>query len=192
MKGEWCYFKNYFTPQQCAQILTAASTLPEQDAHVGVGSNALGVDDNIRRSKVRWALTGNPDFEWLFDALWKTGIQANRDFFGFHLNKLDYLQIAEYHESYKGEYKTHHDVFWMNGDPDHHRKMSAIIQLSDPADYEGGEFEITAANAAMPANEINTQGTIIFFPSFLEHRAMPVTKGVRYSVAAWFDGPKWR
>jgi len=26
----------------------------------------------------------------------------------------------------------------------------------------------------------------------LRHKATPVTKGKRYSLAAWFDGPKWR
>jgi hypothetical protein len=26
----------------------------------------------------------------------------------------------------------------------------------------------------------------------MEHQANPVTKGTRYSLTAWFDGPKWR
>jgi hypothetical protein len=26
----------------------------------------------------------------------------------------------------------------------------------------------------------------------LRHKAEPVTRGTRYSLAAWFDGPKWR
>jgi len=40
--------------------------------------------------------------------------------------------------------------------------------------------------------EMREQGTVIFFPSFTRHAALPVTAGKRYSVAAWFDGPKWR
>jgi len=41
-------------------------------------------------------------------------------------------------------------------------------------------------------NELREQGTAIFFPSFITHAALPVTSGLRYSIAAWFDGPKWR
>ena len=36
------------------------------------------------------------------------------------------------------------------------------------------------------------QGNIIFFPSIYYHEAMEVTKGVRYSLVGWFEGPKWK
>jgi predicted 2-oxoglutarate/Fe(II)-dependent dioxygenase YbiX len=39
--------------------------------------------------------------------------------------------------------------------------------------------------------EIRTQGTAVFLPSFIPHAALPVTKGTRYSLAVWFEGPKW-
>jgi predicted 2-oxoglutarate/Fe(II)-dependent dioxygenase YbiX len=42
------------------------------------------------------------------------------------------------------------------------------------------------------AEEMRQQGTVIFFPSFVRHAALPVTEGKRHSIAAWFDGPKWR
>jgi PKHD-type hydroxylase len=131
-------------------------------------------------------------FKFLFDTLWLTAIQANNDFFNVHITKLDYVQLAEYSAEYKGEYKDHHDVFWINNDPIYHRKLSCIIQLTDPNEYEGGEFELIDTNQFPNANDIKQQGTIIYFPSFFLHRAKPVTKGVRYSIAAWFDGPKWR
>ena len=33
------------------------------------------------------------------------------------------------------------------------------------------------------------EGSIIVFPSFLQHRVAPITKGIRYSLVAWFLGP---
>ena len=39
--------------------------------------------------------------------------------------------------------------------------------------------------------EMRTQGTAIFLPSFINHAALPVTKGTRYSLAVWFEGPKF-
>lgn len=191
MKGEWCYFKSRFTPAECEKILSLAESLPAADAVVGIDEGSR-VDTDTRRSRIRWALPDNPDFKWVFDELWLMAIQANRDFFDFQLSKLDYIQIAEYDAAYKGEYKVHHDVFWMNGDPVYHRKLSCIIQLTDPKDYEGGAFELVDTNTFPPAEEIAAQGTVIFFPSFFLHRANPVTKGTRHSIAAWFDGPKWR
>jgi PKHD-type hydroxylase len=124
--------------------------------------------------------------------MWKMAIQANDEWFNFHITKIDYIQLAEYDESYLGEYKKHHDVFWLNNDPHYHRKLTSVIQLTDPSTYEGGNLIICPPVQQPNVDEIRTQGTTIFFPSFLEHEATPVTKGTRFSLACWFDGPKWR
>ena len=58
--------------------------------------------------------------------------------------------------------------------------------------YEGGNLVMCPPVSQPDTNEVRTQGTTFFFPSFLEHEATTVTKGTRYSLACWFDGPKWR
>lgn len=189
MKGAWCYFKSYLNKEMCERIIQDAATIPFQDAVVGMGSDGR-VDTSIRKSKIKFISNKDWKFDYLFDVLWKTAIMANRDFFDIHISRLEYVQLAEYDASYKGEYKEHHDVFWLNDDPQYHRKLSCIIQLSDPATYEGGKFEITEAPPL--DEETNAQGTIVYFPSVLKHKANPVIRGTRYSIAAWFEGPKWR
>jgi PKHD-type hydroxylase len=189
--GEWCYFKSYISKETCKNIIEMSTGLPEQDAVVGI-HNSARVNSETRRSKIRFIQEYHYNYGFLFDILWKTARQANNDFFNFHLSKLNYIQLAEYNSSYKGEYKDHHDVFWLNGDPTYHRKLSCIIQLTDPNEYEGGDFELIDTSSKPDANDIKQQGTIIFFPSFFMHRAKPVTAGIRHSIAAWFDGPKWR
>ena len=192
MRGEWCYFKSYFTPEQCVKILSDGLKLPAQDAKLGVAGMSEYSNDEYRKSKIRFIQQANhPQFQWLFDELWKMGMQANRDWFNFHITNLSFVQLAEYDESYSGEYKKHHDVFWINND-NYHRKLTCVIQLTDPATYEGGDFEMYDLNQYPDKNEIRTQGTAIFLPSFINHAALPVTKGTRYSLACWFDGPKWR
>lgn len=191
MMGEWCYFKSYFNRSICDEIIHEGLKLPAQEGALGNGQSAYG-NDSIRRSKVRFIQNGDWKFQHLFDSLWKTAIQANNDFFNIHITRLQFIQLAEYDESYQGEYKAHHDVFWMNGDPNYHRKLTCVIQLSDPATYEGGNLEFVDTMTHPPVNEIREQGTAIFFPSMFMHRATPVTKGTRYSIAAWFEGPKWR
>lgn len=189
MKGEWCYFKSHFSKEQCEAILKHGLTVPSQDG--GLGVDGSGKNNSHRKSKIRFLQRSDQRFSWIFDVLWRCAISANDDYFGFHISKLDFLQLAEYDAKYEGEYKVHHDVFWLNGDPYYHRKLSCIVQLSDPAEYEGGDFKILDAQAPLDP-ESKMRGSVIFFPSMLHHQATKVTKGVRYSIAAWFDGPKWR
>ena len=188
--GEWCYFNSYINKETCNKIITDALQITPQDAVVGINGINTQVNTQIRKSKVRFINSNDWKFNYLFDALWKTAIQANNDFFNIHITKLDFVQFAEYDASYEGEYKEHHDVFWNNQDPYYHRKLSCVIQLSDPNTYEGGDLELTESTAL--DKECRNQGTIVYFPSMMRHRANRVTKGVRYSIAAWFEGPKWR
>jgi PKHD-type hydroxylase len=80
----------------------------------------------------------------------------------------------------------------MNGDPEYHRKLTAVIQLTDPSTYDGGDFELYDITQYPDKTELREQGTVIFMPAFTPHAALPVTRGVRYSLACWFDGKKWQ
>ena len=192
MIGEWCYFKSHFSKEQCEKIISDAANIPVQDALVGT-NETTHMDTSSRRSKIRFIYEGDFRFTWLFDELWKMARSANNDFFNIHLSRLPFIQLAEYDAEYQGEYKTHHDVFWLNGDPMYHRKLSAVIQLSDPNVYQGGDLEITESVSSLPdVQDLRQQGTAIFFPSMFMHKANQVTQGKRYSIAAWFEGPKWR
>jgi PKHD-type hydroxylase len=76
------------------------------------------------------------------------------------------------------------------------RKLSLTLQLSDPKDYSGGElqFDMTV-NKDRPHRETlknSPQGTIVVFPSFIEHTIKPVKKGVRYSLVNWSCGYPWK
>jgi PKHD-type hydroxylase len=65
------------------------------------------------------------------------------------------------------------------------RKLSAVLLLSDPSDFEGGQFEFEHHGVA----EMK-RGSLIVFPSFLRHQVKPVTKGQRYSAVCWVNGPR--
>jgi PKHD-type hydroxylase len=191
MRGEWCFFKSIFTPDECDLILREGMKIPSQRAVMGPDTPIK--DESYRRSDIRFIRkTENPNLEFLFDKAWKLAIEANNDWFNFHITKLDYMQLAEYSSEEQGEYKTHQDVFWMNGDPFYHRKLTCIIQLTDPNEYEGGDFGLYDVTEAPNKEVIRERGTAIFIPSFVFHSASPVTKGKRHSLAIWFDGPKWR
>ena len=52
MRGEWCYFKNHFTPEECNLILEMGLKLPAEDAKLGV--DGAYSDDQWRKSKIRF------------------------------------------------------------------------------------------------------------------------------------------
>ena len=93
------------------------------------------------------------------------------------------VQVASY--SGGGHYGWHMDV---GQGVVSTRKLSISVQLSDPADYDGGELEFLASGDCGP----RTQGTLIAFPSFLVHRVRPVTRGTRWSLVSWVAGPSFR
>ena len=190
MKGEWCYFQNVFTPEECDYIIQEGLKVPGKKATLGVEGSLT--DTKYRNSDIRFFQHYDQQFQFVFDRLWKYAIPANREWFQFNINKLDYIQMATYDASYQGFYARHNDVFWMNNDPIYHRKITCVVQLTDQITYEGGNLELFNLQQYPDVNEVRKQGTAFFFPSFIDHQATPVTQGTRYSLAAWFDGPKWQ
>ena len=75
----------------------------------------------------------------------------------------------------------------MGPDETSSRKISIVVQLSDPLEYEGGELQISDGGTNRVCEK--TKGTIIIFPSYLLHRVTPVTKGTRRSLVLWVTGP---
>ena len=190
MNGEWCVFNKNFSKEYCERIIELSNNIPKQVATIGV--NGVTISSEYRRSQIAFIQRDMLEFQLLFDDLWKLCCTANNDWFNFHISKFDYIQYAEYSSTEHAEYKRHHDVFYMNNDLKYHRKLSAVVQLSDPDSYTGGELEIYNIDSECPADMFKNQGSVILFPSFTTHAVLPVTRGVRNSLAIWVDGPKWR
>lgn len=193
MKGEWCYWMGAFSTQECNEIVEMCKRLPSHSANIGVDSSFANTF--FRRSVVRWVdHISNPEFTWVYDKIWKYMIVMNKDWFNFNVTELPPMQFTEYDESYIGEYQSHQDVFWLNGKPTH-RKVSLVLQLTDSSNYEGGQLSfqnLTTDPSKEDYDCMKQIGTIIAFPSFIYHRLEPVTKGKRYSLVAWFEGPKFQ
>ena len=106
----------------------------------------------------------------------------NRQHWGFELAGSERLQFSAYGP---GEhYDWHIDL-----GAQHHfaqRKISISIQLNDPAEYDGGDLEVSIDSD----NKLcaRSKGAVILFPSYALHRVTPVTRGTRYSLVAWIVG----
>lgn len=141
-----------------------------------------GVNLEYRRSRVAW-LTGN---EKITQALIPYAQEA-ANVMGIDINSACEIQFTEYLASEGGKYDWHHDVDW-NSNALFDRKLSVTVQLSDPSDYDGGDFQF----AEVENPDGKAIGSVLVFPSYLQHRVFPVTRGTRRSLVAWFSGPRWR
>ena len=191
MKSDWCYWMGAVSPQQCDAIIQSAIKLPKESPTLGYDSGIKNED--VRRSYVRWVYEENSELNYTFDIMWKYLRVINKDWFNFNVTHLPPMQFTEYDADYKGEYKRHQDVFWINPS-NRHRKVSMVLQLTDPKEYQGGDLNIESMIQNPSHGDrlaMRQRGTIIAFTSYLWHALEPVTVGRRHSLVAWFEGPKF-
>ena len=150
-------------------------------------------DPKTRISDVAWC-----NDQWLYDIIWPFMQRANDDAgWRYHIKAAESCQITRYKKG--GFYSFHRDGFgdhlsaynnptnaFMHG---HVRKLSMSVMLND--NFDGGAFEFASYGkekcSITPVEA--TAGSVIIFPSSMEHRVAPVTKGTRYSLVCWFVGP---
>ena len=119
--------------------------------------------------------------------------KVNNEFYNFDLIDPEHFQITKYDEKHQGFYSPHEDGVYDNvPNTDLVRKLSVSIQLTSPEYYEGGTFEFPDDKEKFIVEDSVGQGTAIFFPSYMKHGVVPVTKGTRYSLVCWVRGQNFR
>ena len=141
--------------------------------------------DDIRKSRVSW-LKDKRILNLLYDHV---GL-ANFNVFNFHIYNVADIQYTEYLATEGGHYGWHHDINWTSN-AKLERKLSVTVQLSGPSEYKGGDFVFDEC-ISPDAKILKQKGTVLVFPSYLRHKVEPVTKGIRRSLVAWFEGPRFK
>lgn len=168
----------------CARAIALAQRFPATEGRVGTSDIE---SSKIRRSQI-WTFNPSPETEFIFSPL-RTALKHINEK-GFRFDVKDFgpgCQIARYSHEDQGHYDWHIDLGTGRFS---RRKISLSMQLSAADNYQGGELEFHLSG--LDRLKMRTQGTLIAFPSFLEHRVTPVTHGVRFSLVAWVDGPPYR
>jgi len=179
MRQSWQMWQSQIKPEECDAMIEQLRQLPPIEATTFNGQ------EDYRSSSVRWVDDRN-----IQDMLWWYAKEANRLAFGLDVENCGGVQFTEYGTEYGGKYDWHHDVDWQSNSA-FDRKISVVLQLSDGNYYEGCDFQFDEVQN--PDTEaLRSKGTIICFPSYLRHRVTEITKGSRYSLVAWFEGPRWR
>lgn len=190
-RSEWQMWsgESGLDPSSCLDIIDRCLALPQEQGTIGAGA----VNRDIRSADVRGIPNDHPDFSELFQKVDYYCRLANRNAFGLDLSWLPNLSFTTYRAADGGKYTRHMDLFWEDGHrvAETDRKVSMVMQLSNPDDYEGGDLQLEVRTAPDPA-ALRARGTMIFFPSFIYHRVTPITRGLRYSLVAWYEGPRFR
>lgn len=169
--------KGFLSPKECE---SARALFPPQSESAVNTVDDLSAVTRARRSRnsflppdtdERRALTAR-----LLAALKRANVAGN---FHFEFDDTEQPQLATYAAG--DEYSWHLDI---GPGEAARRKLSASVQLSNPADYDGGDLDIWGA----PDGGERDWGTLIVFPSYMLHRVSPVTRGVRHSLVAWARG----
>ena len=206
--NEWFYFIEGLDKKTCNKIRNSAKGKWEEsgvnvrkditDEERKTGAKPIaGTDKNRRISDIVWTSD-----QWIYDTIWPYMEGANeRAGWKYDIKGAETMQITRYkkggfyyfHKDGKGDHLSAYDMpdsEFLHGNV---RKLSMTVLLND--NYEGGEFQFATygkEECTIDTPEFNKTGMIIVFPSDIEHRVAPVTKGIRYSLVTWFLGPPFR
>jgi PKHD-type hydroxylase len=167
--------------------------------------------DALNKDKRNSQNTWIPTDHWVGGFLWHYVQRANRENFLYDLRCIDgeSMQYTRYEEGQF--YGWHNDAGlatqykpvavgnradglaqdFVNENIELVRKLSFVLQLSDPDDYEGGNLQLLNENG-LPYFAPRQRGSMILFDSRTQHRVLKVTKGTRKSIVGWVVGPRWR
>lgn len=177
------YFTEAFTPEEIVKIIEIGDKYPKQPGTT-VGTDGDHVSD-YRLSEISW-LDENNETGWLYQKLAEYAKTANEAMWNFDIWGFgDSLQYTKYFGN-GGHYDWHVDL----GPGISNRKLSCVLQLSTPEEYEGGELQMNPGGNIISVPK--GLGTLCFFPSFLLHRVTPLSSGVRTSLVTWFCGANLR
>jgi PKHD-type hydroxylase len=180
----FAWWEGAFTDEEL-DLLQRKAAEAEATAEVGGNGKGTAVNKNIRRSQVSW-ISNNPDTVWVFERLADVAEKLNTQFFRFDLTGFgEVLQLTNYDQSEHGMYGWHQDYNAMIS-----RKLSLVLQLTDPSQYEGGNLQVMTGG--QPETVRKQRGLIVAFPSYVVHQVTPVTQGSRQSLVAWVSGPAFR
>tara|TARA_R100001369_G_scaffold45821_1_gene72166 strand:- start:337 stop:939 length:603 start_codon:yes stop_codon:yes gene_type:complete len=192
----WC-FEKAVPENVCNDIIKYGNSKVLEQGLVG-HEDSLIDNKKIRKSEVcflddQWIFdeiipyirTANENAGWNFDWDWTESIQFTKykpdQFYTWHADDMPKPFGKNSHLNYQGKI----------------RKLSATVNLTDPSEYTGGDFEVDLRNNQNGRNiitldQIKPKGSILVFPSFVTHQVRPIRTGERNSLVLWNLGPPWK
>ena len=181
------------------------------DSFDGEMSDSRLIGDALNKDKRNSQNAWIPSQHWVGGFLWHYVMRANRENFLYDLRCIDGESI-QYTRYAEGQfYNWHNDAGlasqykpvsvgnraeglgqdFLNENIEMVRKLSFVLQLSDPDDYEGGNLQMLDESGKLYIAP-RQRGTVILFDSRTQHRVQKIKSGVRKSLVGWTVGPRWK
>jgi hypothetical protein len=202
IRNDWEYSttNNFITPEECASIIEYGNKQTLEFA--GLYSDRDEDSNNIYRVSTEYRCVescGIPDneFGWLYDRMASEIQKINDICYGFDIRGLYenivFLKYKDFSDTIiegntKGKYDWHRDT---SGNGITHRKISAIVQLSDSYEYKGCKLQLSVGDKPLDCTS-QAAGDLITFASWKPHRITPIEAGTRYSLVCWVTGPPFK
>jgi len=181
-----------FTEEECLRIIQIGKS-------AGLSDSALVstvINESIRKSKNSF-LVPTEETRWIFEKIMGALEWANEFYFQFDLYGFANMQYTEYGPD-NNYYDWHCDMEFGQADVPvnmvmQNRKLSASVILCNRDEYIGGDLYVVRDHENNPVN-ITPQsiGSMVVFPSYIDHKVSPVTEGTRSSLVVWVLGPKFK
>jgi PKHD-type hydroxylase len=176
-------WENAFTSQELDSIVALGDSLRLEKAVLVYGEGGSSADDPSRITRTAW-MGRAEQTAWIYERIERVIRTVNKDIWRFELSGFsDLFQYTVYYGDEGGHFDWHVDQIRQPA----HRRLSASLQLSDPADYEGCDLEIQGG--AKPVAMPRTRGALVVFPSYVLHRVTPISAGTRKALVVWVAGP---
>ena len=182
--NDYYYFKNGFSDEDISKVSEIVKTAELTRGTVGDKGEVV---DDYRNSSICW-IPYTPASDWLYKKIADFAIEANTELWQLEISSMsESIQYSVYSSEQQQHYHWHMDC---GSGTMARRKVSVVVQLSTPEEYEGGNLEFHIRKDTFKAPQ--QKGDVIVFPSFFMHRVTPVTKGVRKSLVIWISGPPFK
>lgn len=178
---------NGFSDEEIRRIINTCEKLEKISGTIGGQEEEEDISD-VRKSEISWVKLNN-ETGWLYERMAWITKQLNAQFFEFDLyGFVEDFQYTTYYPN--GSHYTWHMDKGYAPKAESPRKLSLVLQLTDPSEYEGGDLELFLK--PVPTVVKKEKGLVTAFPSWIMHRVTPITQGIRRTLVIWVAGPKFR
>jgi PKHD-type hydroxylase len=182
--NDFAFYNEAFSDFEVDQIIRSTVKQEQVKAEVHSEKNSV-LNESVRKTIVQWVPTVEQN-SWLYRKITDLVNLSNSEWFNFNLLTIEELQFSIYNVD--GFYGKHVDHF--PSTPGNPRKLSFVVQLTDPEEYQGGSTLLYTSET--PHAITKQKGSITFFPSYILHEVEPITAGTRIALVGWVSGPPFR
>ena len=189
LKNDYWIWENVVDIEFCKFIINQADWTKAESAKFAEFNkdksliSYTGEDTGVRKTDILFYNRFHPLSSMMTNYIAFANIEAEWD---YSINYFQDCQLGRYEKG--GHYGWHIDTAkpdkWKN-----QRKLTSVLLLNDSSEFSGGNLQIEGVKKD---NLLVGAGSIIVFPSFLNHTVTPINSGVRYTAVSWAMGPSFR